>query len=427
MPTLAKAKLSEISTGNPPRVENTIEVQFNPTSLRLALSNQIEGGETRARTPRTFVGANATVLSLELVFDTADEGADEAPRSVREKTGMVERFVLPRPGSRGKNRDEVVPKVRFEWGGLILDGIVDSVNVDFDHFASDGTPLRAKVSLSIREQEPRYQFLQAGPGANRNGNAPVPGGLGLAAVGGVSLGLSAGLSLGASAQVGFALGGETAAEFAARAGLDPGAWRGLGADLSAGLELEAGAEVSFDASLSAGLGLGAAAGVGAASGGSLAAAFGLEPAAGAGEPPVAAEREAGFALSASGGVAAALDAVAATRTEAAAAASRAGFDAPGPRAAAPPAARPAEPPAAADPRAYGYGVPLRPRRAAAADERSSTLGGVAPLKRAPSPIDPTPVPTVPPWERLPARERGGAAPGREPAAHCACGCRGGKR
>jgi contractile injection system tube protein len=428
MGELKKATLQEIAgDSTATEVGDPIEVQFNPTTLRLALSNQIEGGNTQGRTTRQVIGANATVLSLELVFDTADEGTDDAPRSVREKTGTIERFVLPRPGSQGANKNQVPPKVRFQWGGLVVEGVVDSVNVDFDHFAADGTPLRAKVGLSIREQDRRYQFLAAGPGANRNGGAPAPGGLGFAAVGGFSLGLSAGLSLGVSAQVGFALGGETAAEFSARAGLDPGAWRGLGADLSAGLELEAGAEVSFDASLSSGLGLGAAAGVGAASGGSLEAAFGLEPATGAGEPPVAAERQAGFALSAAGGVAAALDAVAATRAEAAAEASRAGFDAPGPQAAAPPDARPAEPPPAADPRAYGYGVPLRPRRAAAADERSSTLGGVAPLKRTPSPIEPTPVPTVPPWERLPARERGQAAAGREPAAHCSCGCRGGKR
>jgi contractile injection system tube protein len=456
MGALQKATLQEIQgDANATAVGEPLEVQFNPTTLKLALSNQIEGGDTQGRTTRQVIGANATVLSLELVFDTADEGTDDAPRSVREKTGMVERFVLPRPGSQGENKNQVPPKVRFQWGGLVVEGVVDSVSVDFDHFAADGTPLRAKVGLSIREQDRRYQFLAAGKGANRNGGAPAPGGLGLGAVGGASLGISAGfsagLSLGVSAQVGFALGGETAVDFAARMGLDPGAWRGLGADLSAGLELEAGAEVGFDLGLSAGLGLGAAAGVAPAAGGSLEAAFGLAPETGNGAPPVAAERQAGFALSAAGGVGAALDAVAATRTEAAADAARAGFDAPGPQAAAPPDARPAPaeaartplavsgprtptaqaaaapapPPPAPDPRTYGYGAPLRPRRATAADERSSTLGGTATLRRAPSPIDPTPVPTVPPWERLPARERGQAAPAREPAARCSCDCRGG--
>jgi hypothetical protein len=378
---------------------------------------------------------------------------------VREKTAMVERFVLPRPGSRGDNTNQVRPKVRFDWGGLSVEGLVDSVSVDFDHFAADGTPLRAKVGLSIREQDRRYQFLQAGPGANRSGGAPAPGGLGLGMVGGASLGLSAGVSLsagfsagvslGASAQVGLALGGETAAEFATRMGLDPGAWRGLGADLSGGLELAAGAEVGFTAGLAAGLGPGATAGAAPAAGGSLETAFGLAPESGAGMPPLAAERQAGFALSAAGGVAAALEAVAATRTGTAAAAARAGFDAPGPRAASP-AARPAPPeaartplaaggsrapaatspplhPAGADPRTYGFGAPLRPRRAAAADERNGALAGAAPLRRLPSPIEPTPIPTVPPWERLPARERGQAAPGRETADPCSCDCRGGGR
>ena len=60
-----------------------------------------------------MIGANATVLSLELVFDTADEGTTDSPRSVREKTAAVERFVLPRQ-SQGDNKNQVPPKLRFQ-------------------------------------------------------------------------------------------------------------------------------------------------------------------------------------------------------------------------------------------------------------------------------------------------------------------------
>ncbi|HXU44877.1 MAG TPA: hypothetical protein VN783_05085, partial [Thermoanaerobaculia bacterium] len=306
---LKKATLQEISSdqqGQP--VGDPVEVQFNPTTLHLTISNQVEGGDTRGRQARQYIGSSSTVLTCDLVFDTADEGTTDSPRSVREKTAIVERFVLPKEDGK-----EAPPKLRFHWGELILDGVVNSVSIDFDHFAADGTPLRAKVALSLQEQNAKYQFLEAGPGANRQGNAPAPGALSLGAVGGASLGLSAGLSIGASAglsvglsaglgaQASLALDGESAAEFAARVGVDPSAWRGLDADLSGGLSLGAGAEVAFSADLSASLGPGAGAGFAAGSSGSLQSSFGLDAqgavaGGGGAAAAVLAERQAGFAL-----------------------------------------------------------------------------------------------------------------------------------
>lgn len=412
MPALKKATLQEIS-GDSRRspVGDPVEVQFNPTTLHLQLSNQIEGGETRGRTARQFVGANAAVLTLDLVFDSADEGTTERPVSVREKTAIVERYVLPQqPGG------ETPPKLRFQWAELVIEGIVDSVGIDFDHFASDGTPLRAKVSLSIREQDPRYQYLQAGPGSRNS----LGGGIGFGASvgfgasigigasvgigasigGGFGVGFEAGASFGAgfsgglSGQAAFALEGESAVELATRLGLDPGAWRGLDVDLSGGVGLAAGTEVGFDARLAAGPGLGASAGFEAGAGASLESSFGLEGS--------AVEPAAGFALAAAGGVSAAVASVQTARAEESASAARNAFKDPGaatplpaaPARPAPPqqprtplridgvptparqaAAAPAPPPPTADPRAitYGSGVPLRPRFTGAAEERTKAL------------------------------------------------------
>src|SRR5687768_6085338 len=141
MPALKKATLQEIS-GDSRRspVGSPVDVQFNPTTLNLQLSNQIEGDVTRGRTARQLVGANAAPLTLDLVVDTADEGTTERPVSVRIKTAIVERYVLPQ-----QTGAETPPKLRFQWAELVIEGIVDSVGIDFDHFAADGTPLRAKV------------------------------------------------------------------------------------------------------------------------------------------------------------------------------------------------------------------------------------------------------------------------------------------
>jgi hypothetical protein len=404
MPELKKAKLEPVradpgNTSDGPAVD----VQFNPTSLQLKLSNQTEGGRSRGRQRRQHAGTSSTVLSMELVFDSADEttGEDGAaqPVSVRQKTAMVEKFVVPK-----RDGSEVPPRVKFTWNELVFVGIIDSLAIDFDFFAPSGEPLRAKVRLSIKEQDARYQFLEAGPGARDTENANPPGPVDDTQPGaGTNDPVPVG---GASDRSALALDGETAPEFAARQGLDPTAWRGLDADLSAGLNLEAGVEVGFSAGLKVSAGIGLAAGFQAGMGVSLQAALGLDTASGISARAGAVANvgtAAGLALSTAGGVAAAVELAKTLKNQTAAQNALAAFDAPnaktsdsggttdagtngitaaslhrvdkveqrriplkqsGSRSHSDQQMAPAAPsPPAADPRAssYGYGVPLRPK------------------------------------------------------------------
>src|SRR5262245_60355178 len=197
MSTLEKAQLQEIDSKDAP-VGDPIPVQFNPTTLKLQISNTLEGGKTRGRQVRQYIGSSSSTLTLDLVFDSAEEGTTAAPRSVLEKTAQVERFLLPK----GEGTDkQVTPRIRFHWDRLIVDGVVDSLTIDLDHFAANGTPLRAKAFLEIKEQNRKFQLLESGPGANR-GSAPAPGQASAGALGSAGVGLSAQASL--------ALGGESA-------------------------------------------------------------------------------------------------------------------------------------------------------------------------------------------------------------------------
>lgn len=437
-------------------------MQFNPTTLRLQISNNLPGGESRGNQVRQYTGASSTTLTLDLVFDTADEGTTAAPRSVREKTAIVEKFVLPKGQEQSK---QAPPKLRFQWGNLLIDGIVDSVTIDFDLFAADGTPLRAKVGLSIKEQDSKYQFLSAGPGANKGGNKPQPGQ--------ASLGVQGSIGAGVSAQAALAIGGESAAEFAARVGVDPAAWRGLSTDLSNPLSFEAGMEVGFHADLGVNAGLGVTMGVEAGVSGSLEASVGLEASAtlnavaGVG---VNADLATGFALSSAGGVTAAVETVQIAKTQAVSQQARQAFglSAPAssslsvsgnatglvsgavaslkPAATAPPrpplaktglpsltaqqAVLPAPTPPRSDPRAgsFGFGVPLRPAVGQAADVRAGALQGRVTLRphvtadsAPPTALDPT----TPPWVSLPAQDQGRRAADskqnrRRPLYPCGC-------
>lgn len=426
---LQKAKIAELDDND--EEQDSFAVQFNPTTLKLTISNRVEGGETQGKQVRQHLGASSTTLNLDLVFDTADEGTTENPRSVREKTKQIEKFLI----AKGKGKQEnAPPRIRFTWGDLIVEGVVESLTIDFEHFAPNGVPLRAKVPLAIRgqdrEREIKNDSRKGAPGPGSAGAGLGFGasaslglgasvGIGIGASVGVGVGASVGVGIGASASVDVALGGESAAEFAARVGVDPAAWRGLQMGGESSLSLSAGVEVGFEANLSASAGLGVTVGVEAGTKASIEQSFGLATSTsmnavtGVG---VGAQLASGFALSSAGGVRAAIESVQSAKNESAELKARAAFKAPalsgatvpqpkspeqsrppltrtglpGPSAqqAAPPAPRPPR----ADPRAssFGFGVPLRSMVI-----RPRTVSGEPPL---------THDPTTPSWVALPARD-----------------------
>jgi hypothetical protein len=462
---LEKATITKLKRQTDPTAPDVPEgdpvpVQFNPASLRLNLTNQVEGGQTRGRQQRQFAGNSSTEISFDLHFDTADEGTSESPVSVRTRTALLEQFVVP--GLPNSQERVAPPRVQFSWGGpqgLRISGVITSLSFDFDLFAaSPGVPLRAKVGVTIREQNARYE-LAVRQQAQAVAQAPPPGG-----GGGGGPGTQGG---GRTDRTGLALGGESLADFAARMGLDPGAWRGLagGVSLGAGgtLSLTAGVAIDFSAQLSAGVGLGLHAGFEAGVGTSLEASFGLG---------VSGELDAGFKLAAAGGVTAAVETVAIVEAETTRRQALASFGAPAtvqaapgalalpaaaslpvarpsmPEQARPPlqstglpsledqaAAPPAPPPPRVDPRAvtFGRGVPLRPRVPVpeGAGPQPITRPGRPPYV----PV-PTDDPGAPPWVQLPAGYEPRAAADRAQAdrrpPHL-CGCfgacshRGGRR
>lgn len=470
MSELEKAQLQPIGADGSP-MGDAIPVQFNPSTLRLQISNQVEGGATRGRQVRQYTGSSSTTLTVELIFDTADEGSTDAPVSVRTKTMQVEQFVYPQGDGAQK---QAPPKLRFEWGDLVLEGVVESLNLDLDHFAENGVPLRAKVGFSFKEQDRRYELRTLGAGANDQGGAPSPG----EAAGGAPG--SSGSD--AASRVARAIGGESAAEFAARLGLDAAAWRGLsfGASLGGSLSLDAGLEIGFSAGLSVSAGVGVFVGASAGASVSLEASFGLDVSVGVtavANVGADVELQQGFSLAAAGGVTAALESVKIARAEAASTQTKAAFGmttasgstnavagtggsaasgaAPAPVRPALPdqsrtpmrlaagtapsnsggggggaAAVPAPAPPSVDSRAasFGFGVPLRPVVSAGGgvQEAASIQGTSAVARGFGGEVPSTADPTVPPWVALPAsgsgaggKARATASPRRRPP--CGCG------
>lgn len=258
MSDLTKARLGEIGSGSGPQQgSNWVDVQFNPTSLRVQISNKTAGGQQAGAQARQRPGTGEMQVSFDLVFDTADEdGVD-----VLTKTAAVERFVRPRSAQPGQ---EAPPRVVFEWGSFQVQGVMESANLDLDFFDAGGIPLRAKVAVTIKGQDPRWAYAASqtsGAGAGNSAASPGAGSGALSPPAGGASGLPAGApgtqgSKSLIDKVVQAMPGESVQQLAARMGLDPSAWRALSAGMDNPLKLSLGQEVA----LPSGIGQGAATG-----------------------------------------------------------------------------------------------------------------------------------------------------------------------
>jgi hypothetical protein len=132
---LAKAQL--VPEDRPP-----IPVLFNPTRYGLDKGNVVaEVGIPGLSAPiLQYVHGNSRTLTMELFFDTYEAGED-----VREHTDAVY-------GLLGIEAATHVPPIcRFVWGDFIFPCVVERVNGSFTLFLADGTPVRATLTVTLKE------------------------------------------------------------------------------------------------------------------------------------------------------------------------------------------------------------------------------------------------------------------------------------
>lgn len=157
-----------------PDVSAAIEVQFNPATLKVSLSNSLKESEKGdSGRAAQFVDKSSSTLSVELVFDTTwvDEASAEIYREradaaglqleavaagsdVRQLTGRIaERFIK----TVGEGESLQAPqRCLFQWGAFEFLGMVQSFDETLDYFSPEGQPLRATVALKLAES--RYQY-----------------------------------------------------------------------------------------------------------------------------------------------------------------------------------------------------------------------------------------------------------------------------
>ncbi|GKH50570.1 peptidoglycan-binding protein [Eubacteriales bacterium] len=184
---LEKAKLylvkSVDETGTSVKLGDSIQVQFNPAQYQITRNMRISKMRAVGRDPgltqlQSVCGEFAT-LNVTLYFDTITnlnslQTSDlagllqkgglsalmgKAKSAVKAQLGASDKR---NPTESGKdiakllryNDEQHTPlKVRFLWGTLDFVGYVANSVISYTMFAPDGTPIRAKVDLSISGEE----------------------------------------------------------------------------------------------------------------------------------------------------------------------------------------------------------------------------------------------------------------------------------
>jgi nucleoid-associated protein YgaU len=159
---------------------DVIEVQFNPTEMTFAKSAQLaEIGIPGIDAPiQQFIRGQAEKLTLELFFDTTESGMDEGATSVTTWTDQFYSLV------KINHETHAPPVCEFVWDALSFPGaklptsqdaqstpqyaqqkrlsfrcIVESVSQKFTLFSPQGIPLRATLSVVLREYKSLEQQL----------------------------------------------------------------------------------------------------------------------------------------------------------------------------------------------------------------------------------------------------------------------------
>ncbi len=136
---LVKAKIINLDKSG-----DDLTVLFNPKEFSIQKTVQWEPHKAPGLDlpEHEFTSGNPRILTVELFFDTYEE-----KKSVHEYTDKLQNYALVDPDKHQP------PVVMFQWGKVKFKGVVETLNMRFTMFLSDGTACRAVATVSMKEWE----------------------------------------------------------------------------------------------------------------------------------------------------------------------------------------------------------------------------------------------------------------------------------
>jgi nucleoid-associated protein YgaU len=149
MNKLEKAAIEILAGSN---ATSRISVLFNPTEYSIERANTYKATSILGLSSPLlqFVNGEADQLSMELFLEDYTDPASDASQSVAGRLTALAGLLLIDPTLHAP------PPVRFIWGKLLFDAIIEKLGRKITMFQPDGTPARATVSVTFKE----YRTLQ---------------------------------------------------------------------------------------------------------------------------------------------------------------------------------------------------------------------------------------------------------------------------
>lgn len=161
---LARAQFYRLPSPGATEGGKRLKVQFNPTDYTLTKANQLaEIGVPGLDSPiLQFVRGQTETMKLELFFDATEEGTGPQVKPVTEKTDEFYDLV------KIDNNTHAPPILLFTWGGTAFPGrirngfkcVCSSVTQKYTFFSETGLPLRATLTVELKEYKTLTEQLQ---------------------------------------------------------------------------------------------------------------------------------------------------------------------------------------------------------------------------------------------------------------------------
>jgi nucleoid-associated protein YgaU len=150
----------DVSAGS---TTGTITFQFNPKEFSVEKSAHWQTSNTAGSPnagPAQYLGPNPSSMTLEMFLDASEQSGGDVSKDVDK---LLE-ACTPTDASQGKNRP-VPPAVRFGWDKVYFVGYIERVNARYTLFHSNGKPIRALCTITLKELPSKQQGQNPTSGA----------------------------------------------------------------------------------------------------------------------------------------------------------------------------------------------------------------------------------------------------------------------
>ncbi len=146
----SKASFLNLDTG-----VTGFEVQYNPKEFRVekSVTWQEASNQGQSNNPIQFQKGAPMTASFDLIFDTTADGANVQKVWVDKLLSLTNADQTPAQGEPAEQDKKRPPALHFQWGTFELQCVIESISTTFLMFASDGTAVRARCSVKLKQWE----------------------------------------------------------------------------------------------------------------------------------------------------------------------------------------------------------------------------------------------------------------------------------